>query len=269
MWKDKRVNYLLMGLTTITLLAIIVTTIGVRSQQEQTNRQAVKVLKQPADKELDDAATPIVDLNNLDTTSPSNDRVAKSSRYDKSNLVKSEIDLRTANVITESPGDISDIPTDRSDLIVEGTVTDSAAFLSNDKSGVYSEYTITVTDVLKQASDLHVKNGDSVVTERFGGRVRYPNGQIIRYGVIGEGSPMKGKKYLFFLSKTEQGNYNILTAYELRGTRILALDGSRINQRGLGHWAFDKHNDEAYQNFRQAVEQAIKNPPSPSRRFNP
>src|SRR5260370_41165602 len=94
---------------------------------------------------------------------------------------------------------ISDYPTDISDLVVEGKVTGAAPFLSNDKGDVYSEFTVHITDVLKVAPDLAVKRGDSIVTQRSGGRVKYPDGRIVRYGFVGQGSPIKGNKYLFFL----------------------------------------------------------------------
>jgi hypothetical protein len=237
---------------------------------EQNLAGSEKKSKLTAARELDDAATPVVDLVSSYTTGVSTDRLLKNSRYDNEGMVESEIDPRAATVVREPPGDISDIPTDKSDLIVEGTVTDSAAFLSNDKGAVYSEITVRVSDVLKVTSDLIVRNGDSIVTERFGGRVKYPNGQIVRYGIVGQGFPAKGKNYLFFLSRAEQGNYNILTAYELQGNKVEALDGARVNL-GRGHWVFDKHNDEDYQAFRKATEQAVKNPPSANqtRRFNP
>jgi hypothetical protein len=241
------------------------------SQGDAVRRGARSEKKsQLAAREHDDAATPVVDLLSSYTAAVSTDRLLKNSRYDNQGIVKTEIDPSIANVVREPLEDISDIPADKSDLIVEGRVTDSAAFLSNDKGAVYSEITVRVSDVLKDASDLNVRTGDSIVTERFGGRVKYPNGQIVRYGVVGRGSPAKGKNYLFFLSRAEQGNYNILTAYELQGNKVQALDGARVNL-GLGNWVFDKHNDEDYQAFRKAMEQAVKNPPSGNqkRRFNP
>jgi hypothetical protein len=262
-------------------LSFIVATLvfGALSKNPRSGQDAAKSTEQNlagsekksqlTEKERDDAATPVVDLSSY-ATSVSTDRLLKNSRYDNEGMVKSEIDPRAAYVEREPPGDISDIPTDKSDLIVEGTVTDSAAFLSNDKGAVYSEVTVQVSDVLKETPGLSVKNGDSIVTERFGGRVKYPNGQIVRYGFVGQGSPAKGKNYLFFLSRAEQGNYNILTAYELQGNKVQALDGSRINYRQMGAWVFDKHNDEDYQAFRKATEQAVKNPSgNHKRRFNP
>lgn len=229
-----------------------------------------EVKSRPTAKELDDAATPVVDLISSYTADVSTDRWFKNNRYDNHGMVESEIDPRAAYVEREPTERISDIPAGESDLVVEGTVTDSAAFLSNDKGAVYSEITVRISDVLKETSDVSLKIGDSIVTERFGGRVKYPNGQIVRYRFVGQGSPAKGKNYLFFLSRAEQGNYNILTAYELQGNKVQALDGSRINYRQLGDWVFDKHNDEDYQAFRKATDQAVKNPDSGKpKRFNP
>lgn len=273
MSKNKDIVYALIGATSIALLAIVVAAISTQSQQGQTRRQTAtgnEVNSQSTAKELDDAATPVVDLLSSYTAAVSSDRLLKNSRYDNQGIVKSEIDPSVANVVREPLEDISDIPADKSDLIVEGRVTDSAAFLSNDKGAVYSELTVHVSDVLKDTSGLNVRNGDSIVTERFGGRVKYPNGQIVRYGVVGQGSPAKGRKYVFFLCRAEQGNYNILTAYELQGNKVQALDGARVNL-GRGDWVFDKHNDEDYQAFRKKMEEAVKNPPSgkQKRRFNP
>jgi hypothetical protein len=261
-------------------LFVVTFAFGVLNKNPRSNQDAAKATEQDlagskkksqlAARESDDAATPVVDLLSSYTATVSTDRLLKNSRYDNQDIVKSEIDPEIAAVVREPPGDISDIPTEKSDLIVEGRVTDSAAFLSNDKGAVYSEITVRVSDVLKNTSDLNARNGDSIVTERFGGRIRYPNGQIVRYGFVGQGSPAIGKDYLFFLSRAELGNYNILTAYELQGNKVQALDGARVNL-GIGNWVFDKHNDEDYQVFRKATEQAIKNPSTGNqkRRFNP
>jgi hypothetical protein len=254
-------------------LSLIVVTLafGVLSKNPLSNHGAAKPTEQnlPRDekksqlaaRELDDAATPVVDLHSSSTADVSTDRLSKNRRYDNEGIVKSEIDPGIANVVRDPLEDISDLPTGKSDLIVEGRVTNSAAFLSSDKGAVYSEFTVQVSDVLKDTSGLNVRSSHLIVTERFGGRFKYPNGQIVRYGIVGQGSPGKGRNYLLFLSRAEQGNYNILTAYELQGNKVQALDGARVNL-GVGNWVFDKHNDEDYQAFRKAVEQAAKNPPS-------
>jgi hypothetical protein len=48
-----------------------------------------------------------------------------------------------------------------------------------------------------------------------------------------------------------------LTAYQIQGDKVFALDGSRINERKQGDWVFDKHNDENLNGFRQKVQEAI------------
>jgi hypothetical protein len=59
--KKKNLTFALMGVVSLALLTGLLTTIRVRSQQGKANGQA-----QPTAKELDDAATPIVDSNSED-----------------------------------------------------------------------------------------------------------------------------------------------------------------------------------------------------------
>ncbi len=272
MSKPRRVAF---SLTSGGIAVFLVGLLLIFSGEGQTQRQSqsAKILRrgipaanqnsnQPTPKELDDAATPIVDLNDVKVVNA--DRLAKNSRYDDHHFVKSELDPRIAEVVKEGEPDDSDLPTYKSDLVAEGRVMESSAFLSNDGGDVYSEFTIHVTDIFKSSSDLNVNRGDSVTAERPGGRVKYPDGRVVRYGFVGQGSPLQGKKYLFFLSKTGQGNYRLLTAYELQGNKVFALDGSRINRRGLGNWSVDKHNDQDYVDFKKQVDEAIKNPPKPA-----
>lgn len=246
---------------------------GQNRQQPQTARimrkgpqVANQTPSQPTAKELDDAATPVAEFN--DSNPVSSERASKNARWDNHRLVNNQADPGVASVVRDhwEGQSLSDLPTDVSDLIVEGKVTDSAAFLSNDKGDVYSEFTVKVTEVLKAAPGLTIKPGESIAAQRWGGRVKYPDGRIVRYGFVGQGSPMKGGKYLFFLSKSGQGDFNILTGYEVQGNKVVALDGSRINTRGLGSWPFDKHNGEDYDIFRKGVAQAISNPPASQRR---
>ncbi len=151
----------------------------------------------------------------------------------------------------------SDLPADQSDLVVEGRVISSEAFLSDDKSAVYSEFTVRVGRVLKAAPGLTAAPGDSIVAERLGGRVRYPSGKIVRYRVAGEGSPTQGGEYLFFLKQSAEGNYAIVTAYGLRGNTVFALDGARMMLRGKT--IFDRHNGKDRGAFIEEVNRAVLN----------
>jgi hypothetical protein len=119
--------------------------------------------------------------------------------------------------------DLAALPVERSDAIVVGRVARAEAFLSPDRTNVYSEYTIAVNDVLKSPPD---RTGDEVVAERAGGAVRFASGAVRRYASRNQGAPRAGDDYVFFLRRNETGDdYTLLTAYKLRGGAVGPLDG--------------------------------------------
>jgi hypothetical protein len=258
--KDKSVKYTLIGAVSLALLPILFIVVNVRSQEGLNNKQTARNT-QPTKQQQDDEATPIVDFEVTRSAGADKNgrRGLKNARFDNSGFVIAQPTFNEGSVrMYDDPRDpISDLPVDKSDLVIEGSVVNSEAFLSNDKSGVYSEFTISVSRVLKIRSDLSVVD-DTVVAERLGGRVRYSSGKIVRYTVGNEGSPVKGERYLFFLREAAQGNYRILTAYELQGNRVFALDSSKINARQLGQTIFDKHNGKDVGDFISEVEGAIR-----------
>jgi hypothetical protein len=267
MSKHKRALYPLLGAGSIALLVCLFIALGERGsagQNNPPNKQNAKVLRRgeqpmnqptsPSDKELDDAATPLVDFGGAEGADES--RRQKNARFDHQRLIQSQPAAQSGEVMVDSETTVTDLPAAQSDLVVEAKVNGSRGFLSEDKTGAYSEFYLTVTDVIKATPGISVGKGDAVTAERFGARVRYPSGQIVRYRVTGAGSPAKGKKYLFFLRKTAGGNYRVLTAYELQGNKVLALDGSRTNFGGKHQSVFDKHNGRDAQEFRRDVERA-------------
>jgi hypothetical protein len=63
-----------------------------------------------------------------------------------------------------------------------------------------------------------------------------------------------------------QTTYNILTAYELQGNKVFALDGSHLIRRGRDVMLpFDKHNNQDYKELKEDVEKAKNNPQDSSR----
>lgn len=130
------------------------------------------------------------------------------------------------------------LPAAQSSLVIIGMVTDAKAFLSNEKTGIYSEFTIQVGEVLK-GDPVPLLNSDGTLTaERWGGRVRNESGHAVTYSVAGQGMPRVGQRYLFFLGRnarqdsvmgrpdTADMSRNILTAYELRAGKVYPLDSA-------------------------------------------
>ncbi len=140
------------------------------------------------------------------------------------------------------------LPVDRSDAIVLGKVVGAQAYLSDDKTGIYSEFKVLVDKVLKGDDHALLSPGTSIVAERLGGRVRLPSGRTVVYRLIGQAFPQLNGSYVFFLKKENgQADYSILTAYELKGGRIIPLDGSNVELTST--WRFDKYKDVDEQQF--------------------
>lgn len=119
------------------------------------------------------------------------------------------------------------LPAAQSDAVVIGEVTSAQAFFTEDKTGVVSEFTIHIKDMLKENLVAPFSVGDSLDAIRVGGGVRFPSGKVIRVGQHGKPLPKMDHQYLFFLkyNNDEGRDYTIITAYELREDHVLPLDG--------------------------------------------
>jgi hypothetical protein len=91
------------------------------------------------------------------------------------------------------------LPTEQASAIVIGTITYAKAYLSNDKTGVYSTFTVLIHEVLKNPEKLKV--GNLVEAEREGGRVQFSSGRVHLYMVSEQDMPRVGGRYLLFLMK--------------------------------------------------------------------
>jgi hypothetical protein len=119
---------------------------------------------------------------------------------------------------------LSPLPIDQSDIIVLGDVVAREAHLSDDKTGIYSEFTVQVDQVFKDTTGT-VLVGGSLSATRLGGSVRFASGKIQKYGLARHGMPRNGSQYVLFLRKTTDGDLLILTGYELSGGHVTPLDG--------------------------------------------
>jgi hypothetical protein len=176
--------------------------------------------------QVDPTPLPIADYNTLESSSVEkrNIRRARSSRHNDSTFDVKELPPNVGRLPQNSHSwwGLSSIPTNQSDAVIVGEVNDAHAYLSNDKTGVYSEFTIQVEQVLKAPRGV---NPTSIVAERIGGAVRFPSGRVIRYEVYDQGMPRIGGRYLLFLRyNTDGDNFSVFTGYELRNGRVVPLD---------------------------------------------
>jgi hypothetical protein len=96
--------------------------------------------------------------------------------------------------------------------------------LSESKRNVFSEFTVTVEDVLKSKSQ-GVEQGSVLTIDRVGGHVKYPNGHTILYRIAGLNMPQVGGRYLLFLTSTHsKEDISISTGYQLTPNGAIPLD---------------------------------------------
>ena len=117
---------------------------------------------------------------------------------------------------------LSALPVAQSDIVIIGEITDAQAHLSNDKTNVFSEFTLKVEETLKQ-SQRSIAIGDSIITVRCGGGVKFPSGKTQYYRLAHQGLPSIGSRYVLFLTDNNK-RLSILTGYELTEDRVIPLD---------------------------------------------
>lgn len=127
------------------------------------------------------------------------------------------------------------LPVSQSDEILVGQINGAHAFVSDDKTTVYSEYDVSVVDVLKVSGREALAAGSSIVASREGGAIRFSSGRVRQLRVIGQGVPRVGAQYVLFLKGEPDGDdYVIVTGYELRGGQVFPLDSASIPEVGAG-----------------------------------
>jgi hypothetical protein len=153
-------------------------------------------------------------------------RKAKQKRYNDNELVTSHVQPGTdeAALILEPHITFPALPVAESDIVVVGTIGTAEALLSESKRNVFSEFTLTVEDVLKSKIQ-GVEQGSVLTIDRVGGHVKYPNGQRVLFRIAGLNMPEIGGRYLLFLTlKHNNEDISILTAYQLTPNGAIPID---------------------------------------------
>jgi hypothetical protein len=254
--KNNRRNWIVV---VIVVIATIVNVLGSlrNNNSQQSSSKTIQLQKTPPREKPSqaefEARFPVADYDELkpDNLEEHQKRKEKGKRYDNKNLVvrNPRLGIIKSELVNERPIPPA-IPVAESDAIVIGEVQTAKGFLSNDKRGVYSEFDIQVDKVLKNNHVHKIVTGSSVIADREGGFVRYPDGQKLLYTVSLKGMPpIEGRVVLFLTKPDESRNYYILTGYEIKEGKIYPLDG------GLGFQKFTGMSEDVFiATIREALE---------------
>ena len=174
---------------------------------------------------------PTADYNapEITNTAERQERIIKNRRYDKKlSVITSPAPDDIAAISSDAESEPAAIPFAESKLIIIGEILSSKAFLSNEKKGIYSEYSVRIQDILKEDKQKKWQLDETITMDRAGGVVCYPNGQKMLYRNDWQNFPEVNGRYVIFLANDDEqnSNYSLLTAYRLQDGKITALDKS-------------------------------------------
>jgi hypothetical protein len=220
-----RVTYIVLALVIITGTVSLTTRKGrVQTAPSKSNDERAKLIQR---EEENKKRFPVADFDEPEPSDPQKRAAQRQTKaqHNKFGLVDKNRgpDSGGGAFLPEGQFDFPALPIGESDAVVLGEVVDAQAHLSEDKSNVYSEFTIRIDNVFKSGRAL----AGQITVERIGGYVRYPDGRKLLYRLGTAGMPRVGGKYLLFLKNIAQTeDLTILTGYELGSNGMSPLDSS-------------------------------------------
>ncbi len=258
----RKTSLLLLGVVVVMGVAM---TSALPSRTQNNPAQNQRPPQRPKfDREEFESQFPIVDY---DAPEPADEKVrqkrrAKNSRFDQQGMVAKPHNAgkgwSTTRVNDWEVG-LPPLPIAQSDVIVVGEVISAQAYLSNNKRGIYSEFSVRADELLKNSEQFEIAPNSILVAEREGGRVRFAPDVVELSSISGQGMPREGRKYVFFLKKVDEDqSYHIVTGYELKESGVLPLD-----ERGSSRSKFDLYKDVDVNEFLKTLRGAIAQPQPP------
>lgn len=216
----QKLTYFLLALVVGTImLSVLRLSKPISATANQQKREHYKIINE---------RFPTADYDEKDLADPEKNakRKEKQKRYNDFDLVSTHIDawLEEAAFTPEPHPTFPALPVAESEIVVVGTIATAQAHLSESKKNVFSEFTLTVEDVLKSKIQ-GVAQGSVLTIDRVGGHVTYRNGQRVLYRITALNMPQIGGRYLLFLTSSHnKEDVSILTAYELTPNGAIPLD---------------------------------------------
>jgi hypothetical protein len=176
---------------------------------------------------------PIVEYSDENETSP-----VRKARNNRHNSVAVKDGVKKPKLNENMRPSLFDLPLSHqpiepalpitSEVIAIGTVENAQAFLSTDRTSIYSEITFVIEEVLK--GNERLAPGIKITAERDGGAVRFASGKTLYRGSWGRNVPIVSHRYLIFLKRIEgDDSFSIVTGYDLANNEVVPLDGAGDN----------------------------------------
>ncbi len=252
------------------LLFVIVSITSLIILKGQTSAQKVNsnVTSSPKQESVEDVKNTFPSVQYSDNLNLSEQRITSSKKYNGQDVLdpNSSEDNREVLSIDWATG-LSALPVEKSQIVLIGNVLEGQAFLSEDKTSVYSEFKVTVSKIIKNTSKREFKEGENIAVQRHGGIVEYPSGIKTWFLVSGQIMPKVGRKYVFFitndfpLSGVNEKDFYLLTAYELKQGKVFPLDNPNGGTHQIATIYAGKEESFLLKDLRNALRKSTNNLP--------
>lgn len=224
-----RLKYLAPAILIITVDVLILTT-ALANQQQRGHEQKIVKEENP-----DFSRFPIANFQAPEIVDPTlrAAREAKGRKYDSKYMPQLTDDTYQIFSTTDWDVRLPALPVERSAAIVIGTIRSACAYVTPDKTGIYSEFEVAVDTVITNDAKNMINADATITVERNGGRARMPSGRIVISWVSHQNMPREGGRYLLFLTHDFQTpndtgkDFYLLTGYELRDGHVFLLDDTQ------------------------------------------
>lgn len=223
--------------STVLIITISILILASASTSRQAGANQQKNVIGVTEETPDFSRFPIVDFYDPEPLEPNERKVRETKGRRYHNKYLGQIVEETFQIFSTTDWDVGlpALPVERSAAVVIGKVTAARAYLTPDKTGIYSEFRVAIDTVVKNDAKNIIKTDDTIIVERNGGRARMPSGKLVLSWVSHQNMPRVGGRYLLFLTHdvstpNDTGtDFLILTGYELRGGQVHMLDDTQPN----------------------------------------
>lgn len=200
------------------ILGVITMAGGVRWAKSPTNHLGQERKKRNL---KDEVLTPIDAAPDESDADKREARTKKNGRFNKSKRayeLEEQKEGEYSGTLLETEPPVLPVTTD---LIVVGNIQKRQTYLSDNITIVYTELTVQIEEILKNNPSAPIDPYHHLIVDREGGAIWMPSGRIFRYLVAHLGIPEVGKRYVLFLQSETEGDYKLVSGYELTNRKAI------------------------------------------------
>jgi hypothetical protein len=125
----------------------------------------------------------------------------------------------------DTVGQASALPVRSSDAVMIASPIANDVHISEDRTYVYSRFSLQVFEVLKRSKKADIREGSEIAAVQLGGGIRFPSGHMATFILARHGFLDLGQKYLLFVWKpaTSINIYVASEAYLIQGGAVFPI----------------------------------------------